>query len=114
MMRSFGMTKQSPSPQHHSPAALRWPPREIQLSWANVSGMTSAKINEGQRKPDEASEHGLSLSLSRRGDRLIQADGSCVPAWLQAARLHAALRTSAIPWVDSPPKRWNQPLDMEL
>jgi hypothetical protein len=31
-IRSPGITKQSPSPQHHSPAALRWPPREIQLS----------------------------------------------------------------------------------
>src|SRR5215510_1725933 len=30
---SPGTTKQSPSPQHHSPAALRWPSREIQLSW---------------------------------------------------------------------------------
>jgi hypothetical protein len=70
--------------------------------------------SEGQRKPDEASEHGLSLSLSRRGDRLIQADGSCVPAWLQAESLHATLGANAIPWVDSPPKRWNQPLDMEV
>src|SRR5215831_4221880 len=43
MTRSFGTTKQSPSPQHHSPAALRWPPREIQLSWAKVSGMTRAR-----------------------------------------------------------------------
>jgi hypothetical protein len=33
---------------------------------------------------------------------------------LQAASLHAALGTSAIPWVDLAAKRWNQPLDMEL
>src|SRR5262245_16505118 len=33
---SVGTVKQSPSPQHHSPAALRRPPREIQLSWAGV------------------------------------------------------------------------------
>src|SRR5262245_61011323 len=44
MIRSFGMTKQSPSPQHHSPAALRWPPREIQLSWAKVSGMMMTRV----------------------------------------------------------------------
>src|SRR5215471_13493818 len=43
MTRSFGTTKQSPSPQHHSPAALRWSPRLIQLSWAKVSGMTKAR-----------------------------------------------------------------------
>src|SRR6266540_3900509 len=34
-----GTTKQSPSPQHHSPAALRCPPRWIQLSWAEAGEM---------------------------------------------------------------------------
>src|SRR6266436_5903761 len=42
--RSFGTTKQSPVPQHHSPAALRWPPREIQLSWAEVLGTIKARL----------------------------------------------------------------------
>jgi hypothetical protein len=35
--------KQSPSPQHHSPAPLRSAPREIQLSWAAVSAATRRK-----------------------------------------------------------------------
>src|SRR5262245_8402295 len=50
---SEGMTKQSPSPQHHSPAALRWPPREIQLSWAKVVGTRetrAAKTNASRAR----------------------------------------------------------------
>src|SRR5262249_61007740 len=35
---SLGMVKQSPAPQHHSPAALRKPPRLIQESCADASG----------------------------------------------------------------------------
>src|SRR5262249_9044002 len=34
---SLGMVKQSPAPQHHSPAALRNPPRLIQESCADAS-----------------------------------------------------------------------------
>src|SRR6266516_3047639 len=34
---SPGMVKQSPAPQHHSPAALRNPPRLIQVSCADAS-----------------------------------------------------------------------------
>src|SRR5215471_6302057 len=34
---SLGMVKQSPAPQHHSPAALRKPPRLIQESCADAS-----------------------------------------------------------------------------
>src|SRR5438132_565665 len=34
---SPGMVKQSPAPQHHSPAALRNPPRLIQRSCADAS-----------------------------------------------------------------------------
>src|SRR5262245_42116745 len=72
MTRSFGTTKQSPSPQHHSPAALRWPPREIQLSWAKVSGITRAR-------PAKTSAHRarlpniwvMCLSLSGPGDDKI-------------------------------------------
>src|SRR5262249_45431509 len=40
--RSFGTMKQSPAPQHHSPAALRWLPRLIQESCARVSRPTHA------------------------------------------------------------------------
>src|SRR5262245_28917542 len=46
------MTKQSPSPQHHSPAPLRRPPREIQLSWAKMSvpTRTSARKTKQSRR----------------------------------------------------------------
>src|SRR2546428_10879568 len=38
-----GTTKQSPSPQHNSPAALRCPPRWIQLSWAEAGEMRNCE-----------------------------------------------------------------------
>src|SRR5258708_8696549 len=69
MTRSFGTTKQSPSPQHHSPAALRWPTREIQLSWANVSGMTRARPAKTSANRARLPIMGTSLSLSRHGSR---------------------------------------------
>jgi hypothetical protein len=54
--------------------------------------------SKSQRKPYEASEHGISLSLSRRGDRLVQTNAPGFQAnRLQAVSLHAALRTSAAP-----------------
>jgi len=42
-------------------------------------GNDEHECSKGQRKPCKASEHGLSLSLSRRGDRLIQQKRSLVP-----------------------------------
>src|SRR2546430_11968853 len=69
MTRSFGTTKQSPSPQHHSPAALRWPPREIQLSWAKVSEMTKARLAKTSANRARLPNMDTSLSLSRPGSR---------------------------------------------
>src|SRR5262249_22895061 len=47
---SDGMTKQSPSPQHHSPAAFLCAPREIQLSWADTSGAKATIENSSSSR----------------------------------------------------------------
>src|SRR5437763_1090236 len=70
--RSFGTTKQSPVPQHHSPAALRWPPREIQLSWAEVLETTKARLAKmSASRARLPNMDQVSLSLSRPGTRQI-------------------------------------------
>jgi hypothetical protein len=62
-------TKQSPAPQHHSPATLRKPPAEIQLSCANAGEAPNNPVNKADAKQSVKMRtidgpHGL----SRRGD----------------------------------------------
>src|ERR1700751_732265 len=67
MTRSYGTTKQSPVPQHHSPAAWRWPPGEIQLSWAEVMGTTRTKLAITSTSRARLPNMSPSLSLFRPG-----------------------------------------------
>src|SRR5215472_10041462 len=71
MATSFrGTTKQSPSPQHHSPAELRSAPRDIQESWASAC---DARERRAKTAISRASIPDMEefLLLSRRGDRLV-------------------------------------------
>src|ERR1700724_862546 len=53
---SPGMRKQSPAPQHHSPAAFRNPPRLIQRSCADASEPIA---NDVPTKPTSAIDRGV-------------------------------------------------------
>jgi hypothetical protein len=53
------MAKQSPSPQHHSPAALRNFPCEIQLSCAKQLPATVKPMNKVAQKPKQRMGHPL-------------------------------------------------------
>ena len=71
-------------------AALRWPPREIQLSWANVSGMTRARPAKTSANRARLPNMGTSLSLSRPGSRSSHAHSPWFP---DSAGCRQALRT---------------------
>src|SRR5262245_45663363 len=104
--------KQSPSPQHHSPAALRWPPRMIQLSWADVvSGTIKSRVAKTSASRARLRNMGtiLSVSRQRRSIRSTQALlGFPVAANLQAP---ARTRPCSEQLAGAPA---NQPLDLEL
>src|ERR1051326_1610977 len=53
---SLATVKQSPAPQHHSPAALRNPPRLIQVSCADASEPIAKEV---PTKPTSATERGI-------------------------------------------------------
>src|SRR5215472_16970791 len=75
---SPGTMKQSPSPQHHSPAALRCWPREIQLSCAEAGGEVEA-ISVDERINETAAD--------RAKHRNIGKPFCCVPARVADLRL---------------------------
>src|SRR6266568_9630143 len=113
--RSFGMTKQSPVPQHHSPAALRWPPREIQLSWAEVSAMTNARPAKTSASRARLPNMGTSLSLSRPGTPQITHTllGSRI-APVADANCARGIVENATKGADPASPAANQPLDLQV
>src|ERR1051326_2111183 len=63
---SLATVKQSPAPQHHSPAALRNPPRLIQVSCADASEPIATKV---PTKPTSATDRGV-MTVPPRAKRL--------------------------------------------